>query len=271
MTTCHPSRISHDLNSGVGDINELVKRWNHRAMVNITCDRENYLNGNIKFLFEYAGLRNSPRTTLRPIHGRNVPRYVPVVLAEVTIDKTSWKVGDLFDKHLRGKPCVVSGWDKKLVLIENVECVDEREKFIPAGLTVGFQVEKGLIEGWRDPIGESLLYGFIKPCLGFAEGELQPPSFSLRGRGGRHDFPIGVVESGAQIVDSIATNECRPVYDGFVAFCEGGSLSGLCVCFEDICERAAFLEQYVQLIDVFRGPMNLECRAISHMTETPNE
>jgi hypothetical protein len=31
-----------------------------------------------------------------------------------------------------------------------------------------------------------------------------------------------------------------------------------------------FLEQYVQLVDVFRGPMNLESGAISHGNKTPN-
>lgn len=134
ITDCSLS-IPHDLDSRTGDINQLVKRWNYRAMIDVASDRENYVNGDIKFLFEYSGFRNSRRPTLSTIHRRNVPRYVPIVLAEATIDKTARKVGDLFDKHLRGNPCVVSSWDKKLVLIEDVEFVDEREIFIPARLT----------------------------------------------------------------------------------------------------------------------------------------
>lgn len=94
--------IPHDMNGGTGDINQLVKRWNHRAKEDGTSDRENYINGDIKFLFKYSGVRNSRRPTLRTIHGRNVPHYVPVVLAKATIDKTAREVGDLFDQHLRG-------------------------------------------------------------------------------------------------------------------------------------------------------------------------
>jgi hypothetical protein len=257
-------RIFHDSDSGFGNINELVKRWNHRAKVNRTRDRENYINEDIKFLFEYSGFGNLRGAPLTPIHGRNSPLYVPVVLAEAAIDKSSWEVGDLFDKHLGGKPCVISGWDKKLVLIENVKLMDEREKFIPSWLTMGLQIEKGLMEGWRDPIGESRLYGFIKPCLGFAKWELQVPPFFVRGGDRGHDFPVGVIKSGAEIVNNIATNKRCPVYDGFVSFCEGGALSTLCVCFENVGERALFLEQCIQLVDVFRGPMNLEHCAICH-------
>jgi hypothetical protein len=270
MITDGSLRIPHSLNGGVGDINQLVKRWNHRAMIDIASDRENYVNGDIKFLFEYSGFRNSRRPTLSTIQRRNIPRHVPVVLAESTIDKAAREVGDLFDKHLRGNPCVVSGWDKKLVLIEDVEFVDEREIFIPARLTMGFQIEKNLIEGWRDPIGESRLYGFIKPCLGFTKGKLQPPSFLVGSCKGGHDVPIGVIESGAEVVNGISANDCGPVYDGCVSFCEGGALSSLCIRFENVGERSLFLEQYVQLVDVFRGPMNLETSAIGHRNETPN-
>jgi len=260
--------IPDDLDSGTRDINQLVKRWNDRAMIDITCDRENYVNGNIKFLFEYSGFRDTRRATLRAIHRRNVPRNVPVILAEATINKPSREVWNLLDKRFGGKPCVVSGWDKKLVLVEDVELVDERDKFIPSRLSMGFQVEKGLIEGWRDPIGESLLYGFIKPCLGFAVGELDILPFPVSGGDRRDNYPVGVIESGTEIVNNVAANKRCPVNDGFVSFSEGGALSSICICFENVGERALFLEQCIQLVDVFRGPMNLEHRAISH--ETPN-
>lgn len=149
--------ISCVLNDADGDfrnINELMKRWNHRAKIDRTSDCENYINGDIQFLFEYSGFRNLRGTPLSPIHRRNKPHYVPVVLAEATIDKSWWEIRDLFDKHLGGKPRVISGWDKKLVLVEDIKLVDERQKFVPTRLAMGFQVEKGLIEGWRDPVGE---------------------------------------------------------------------------------------------------------------------
>lgn len=157
------------------------------------------------------------------------------------------------------------------MLVEDVELVDEREIFISTRLTVGFQIEENLIEGWRHPIGESRLYGFIKPCLGFTERELKPPSFLLCGCVRRNDVPIGMIQSSAEIVNGITTNNGCPVYDRFVSFCEGRALSGLCICFENIGERTLFLEQYVQLVDVFRGTMNLESGAISHGYKTPNK
>lgn len=129
------------------------------------------------------------------------------------------------------------------MLVENVELVDEREIYIPAKLTVRLQIEKELIKGWRDPIGESRLYGFIKPYLGFTEGELQPPSFLISIGKRRHDFPIGVIESRAKVVDGITTNDCCSVYDGFVSFGEGGTLSSLCICFEHVDERSLLLKQ----------------------------
>ena len=132
--------IPHGLNSGAGDIDQLVKRWNYRVMIDVASDRENYVNGNIKYLFEYACIRNSRCSTLSAIHRRNVPRYVPVVLAEDTIEKIARKVWHLFDECLGGNPCVIAGWDKKLVLVEDVELVNEREILIPAKLTVGLQI-----------------------------------------------------------------------------------------------------------------------------------
>ncbi|MFM9836141.1 MAG: hypothetical protein ACKVOA_08565, partial [Methylophilaceae bacterium] len=102
------SSISNDTNSDSGNINELVKRWNHSAKVGRTCDRKNYINGYIKFLYEYAGIRNLSSSSLLSIHGLDVPSYVPIVLAEAAIDNSSGKIWDLFDNHIRRKPCVIS-------------------------------------------------------------------------------------------------------------------------------------------------------------------
>lgn len=251
------SSISHNTDSRLDYVNELVKSWNHRSKVSTTCDRENYINGDIKFLFEYAGRGNFQLPTLLSVYGRDVPTYVSMVLAEVAIDQTGRKIRNLFSDNITGKPCIISGWDQKLVLVDDVELVEEREKFVPTRLTVGFQVENGLIEGWGDPIGESLLYSFIKPCLGFAKGELQKLPFIFSGGERRNDVPISVVESGAEVVNNISANKCGSIYNRFISFCKSGALSDLCICFENIGERTSFIEQYVQLVDVFRGPINL--------------
>jgi len=95
-----PYYVHNNVNSSLRDINKLVERWNHRAKVNRICDCENYINGDIKFLFEYSGIRNIRRKKLTPIHRRDVPNHVPVVLAEAAIDKSSGEIWNLLDKHL---------------------------------------------------------------------------------------------------------------------------------------------------------------------------
>ena len=143
------------------------------------------------------------------------------------------------------------------MFVENIELLNEVEKSVPSIFTVGFQVEKSLIEGWGDPIGESILYGFIKPCGGFAKGELNFSSFSVRVGERRDNSPVGVVKGGSEVMDGISTNECCPFYNGFVLFGINGALTGICICFDDIGKRALFAEKFVQLDDAFRGPINL--------------
>lgn len=135
---------------------------------------------------------------------------------------------------------------------------------------MGFQIEKSLIKGWRDLIGKSLLYGFNKPYLGFAEGKLYIRNFPISDGKRRNDVPIGMIKRRAKVVNCITQNYSSPIYDGFISFCEGGTLSCLCICFENIGERSLFLEQHVQLVDVFRGTLNLEIGAIFHGNKTPN-
>jgi hypothetical protein len=66
-----------------------------------------------------------------------------------------------------------------------------------------------------------------------------------------------VIESRAQIMNHVSANDRRLIYDGFVVFGEGGSLAGLGVCLDNVGEGAIFAEQFVQIYDVFRGPINL--------------
>jgi hypothetical protein len=71
---------SDDLNRRFGDIDKLVERWNYRAQVGRTLDRENYLNGDIEFcssILEEA--RGSP---LLATHGRDIPNDILLAHAE---------------------------------------------------------------------------------------------------------------------------------------------------------------------------------------------
>ncbi len=46
--------FAHDGERFFRDIDELVESWNHWATVIGLSDYENYINGHIKFLFEYV-------------------------------------------------------------------------------------------------------------------------------------------------------------------------------------------------------------------------
>ena len=74
----------------------------------------------------------------------------------------------------------------------------------------------------------------------------------------------GVVECATEVVDDVSADHGRLIYNGFVLFNRCGTLSGLCVCPNDVGERRCFAEKFVKLLEVFRGPINLEQCAICH-------
>lgn len=241
---------SHHVNSDPCDINQLVERWNNWARIALCADYENYLNGNRKFLFEWHASGNA---------GIDTPNDIPIVLAEShSAHEAGREVGDLSLKRFGGNPCVVARWNEQSMLVNGVHGIDQTEKFVSSKITIGLQVHHRLEESGGHPIGESVLYGFVKPCLGFAEGELHS-SFLLRGLGKRrNDLPVRMIERGLKVVDGISGNQSRLVYDGFVLFGVGGALTGLVICCDDVDEGSFIAEEFVQLKDVFRGPIDLE-------------
>jgi hypothetical protein len=247
--------ISQNADSRAGDIDELVQRWNHRATVWSCSDRENYINGDVKFFFEYRGCSKARHDALGWGQGHDIPNNIPTILAEPH-SASERKVRNLRDDHVARYPCVISRWNKELVSVEYIRLMDEVEKFISAKLTVRFQVNKSLKEGWGDPLGQSVLYGYVKPCGGFTERELDVPQLPFLDQRG-DDIPVGMIQGATQVVDRVSTDHSGGFNDGFVLFGERGALAGLCICFKDVGERAFFAEQFVQLDDVFRCPINL--------------
>ena len=238
-----------------GDIDHLVQHWNHRSRVMSRPDRENYLNGDIEFLFDYAV--DAPiNTESEAWDSTHRPSNIPFVLAE-RIHTVHRKIGDLLPDDIAGQRYVVCRWNQEPVFVNDVHLMDEIEELVPARLTVGLQSLKCLEEGWRDPIGHSLLNSSIKPCGGFTKGKLYLSLLFGVSYSGGDNIPVSMVESSPEIVNSVTTDDSHFIYDGFVLFRKRGMLAGFCVALKDVGEGPFFLKEGVYFNDVFRGPINL--------------
>ena len=79
-----------------GYVHQCVQRWNHRAAVLRRADRENYVNGDIKFLFVGLALDPGGSAISSQYVGRGPGDVAPCILAHfnVTVQETG-KFGDL--------------------------------------------------------------------------------------------------------------------------------------------------------------------------------
>ncbi len=256
--------VFHDVENDTNDIDQLVEGWNNWAAIVGRSDYENYLNGNIKFLFEYTCGRRLDGAEIGGIDILGMPNHIPAVLAERKIDGPSRKIWDLSSYDFSGNSCVVSYWGQSTVFARGVDFVDQVEKFVPSSFAVGFEPDDGIKESLTCPMGESVLHGFVKPIRSFMKGELDLPFLPLFVGEGRDNLPVGMVKRRMEAVDSFARNHSDSIYNGFVFFSERGALAGLCICFEDVGEGAIFAEQFVKLHDVFRSPINLESGVVHH-------
>lgn len=249
--------VLHDVENVTDNIHQLVEGWDNWAAIVGRSDYENYLNGNIKFLFEYARGRRANGDKIGGIDILGTPTHIPAVLAERTIEEPSRKIWDLSSYDFTGNPCVVSYWGQRSMLVRGIDLIDEVEKFIPSRFTVGFEANDSVEKPLTYPIGESVLHGFVKPIRGFAERELDVFLFPFLGGEGRHNFPVGIVKRRMERMDRVTGNQSNSVYNGFVLFSERGALAGLCICFEDVGEGTFFADEFVKLSNVFRSPINL--------------
>lgn len=104
-------------------IHELVEGWNYGARVRERRDRENYVNGDVEFLFEY-GIVDAFRAPHLAAHGgKGLPDYVPLVVAK-RILTSEGKIGDEGAHHCAGKFLIIARWNQELVLVRNVEPLD---------------------------------------------------------------------------------------------------------------------------------------------------
>lgn len=250
----------HGADDGSCHVHEHVDRWNVRAVSSRRSDAENYVDGDIKLLFEYAPVASSRK----PGQGNAItnggvgfPTNIAVIVAERELSAPR-EVRQLASDHLAGQTCVISRWNELPVLVPRVLMVEQVEQLVPSRLTVGSEIHDEGEELWRHPVGKSVLHGFLKPCRRLGKRELNISLAAGFGYRRRHDLPIGMIERGAKPVKGVAAYKRDFIYDGFVLFGERGALAGVGICFDDIREGALFAEQLVKLSDVFSGPINLE-------------
>lgn len=249
--------VFHGVKNAMDYVDQLVEGWNDWASKVRLSDYENYLNGDIKFLFEYACGRWTDSAEIGGIDILGAPTHIPVALAECAIDEHNGEIRDLMSYNFVGNPCVVSYWGQRSMLFRGIDFVDQVEKFVPSSFAVGFESDYGVKETLTYPMGESVLRGYVKPIRSFAERELDIFPFPLLSGERRNNLPVGMVKRRMQVMDNITGNHSNAVYDGFVLFCERGALAGLCICFEDVGEGTFFADKFVKLADVFRSPIDL--------------
>ncbi len=251
------SVIDHDRNGTINSISHFVERGNNRFRISQLTDYQKYINGYIKFFFEYTQGWRFYYTDSSFINFNIIPGYIPAALAESAINDTTREVGNLPLNYFTGNPCVVSYWGREPMLVDIAEFMNDIEIFVPSIIAVGFQVDNCIYKGSTDETGTSILYGFGKRCTIFTKGKLDIslPFFVRNER--RNNFPIGIVKGTPEIMNCISTNNDNSIYDGIVSFSKGGALSGLCICFKNIREGAFFMDYFGKIRDVFRSSIKL--------------
>jgi len=251
-------RLPHDADGLFDRISHFVEGLNDWSRRSVTSDAENYVNGNINLAFKYVSGRRTEFAKIGPQEGSSgPPDNISWILAEYRRSEEG-EIGNLPLDDRTGDACIVSYWGQKPVLVSKVKLVNEPESLIPSRFTIRSEQLDCVKEPGAYPIGESLLYGGIEPCGGFAKGELDGP-FLVLGASERGDnIPKRVIQGRAKIVDDIAANQGHSVYDGFVLFGERGALAGLCIRLKNVGEGALLCEKLDKLSDVFRGPLDFE-------------
>lgn len=260
--------LPHNYDCLASRIDQCVECWNDWSRRSQRTDAENYIHGDIKFALEYVERRWLNPTELLNSAGRLPPEYT---LAEPAVVNIEGKFGDKLSDHAARKVYIVCRWDKQFVFVENIHFIDEGEKLVPSRFTMRVKLSESAVETCPGAMGQNLLDSTIKPVCFFGERELHQFALEIVGTVGGNDIPIGVVESGAEIVNNVSGYQSRIVYDGFVLFGKNGAFTGFGIGFDDQSERSRFSEKFVKLSDVLRGPINLEKCAICHGKPGPNE
>lgn len=258
------TKPGNDSNDLLGDIDKLVKRWNRKHSATIASALEAYIDGDIDLLFEYPVCGDALHYPVIQCERLAGPREVPSVLcnADFRVCRQSWEeVRDFLAHFTNHNFKVVPDRDQGRVFVGVIDGTHKVEELVASRFTVGFERQDSGMELWADLVGESITAGFVKPCSGFRKWKLNRPFFSGADCMGENNRRVSVVDCGSQILDGIATPNHKSVHYGFVAFGKRGSPTGFGISLKDVTEGSFFRENFGNIRDVFRGPINLEaCR-----------
>lgn len=258
--------LNHEPDRLTRRIDQCVKRGNYWSHIFQRSDAENYIEGNIKFAFEYMERWNFDVAKFFGFYGHKWPLKCAIAerCSAVNLEGES---GRKLPDYIASQSYVIIRWNQQPVLVNNIHLIDEVEKIVPSRFTMWPQIEHPTIRSCPGILGKSLLYGFCKPVCFSSKGKLD---FSLgvgRNAMGRNNVPIGMVERRTEIVNDISGDQTCIVYDGLVLFRPQNTLLGFGIGFDNKDEGSRFAEKFAKLGDVFRGPINLEKCAVCHGEE----
>ena len=237
---------------------ELLKRWDEWQDRARSSDMEHYVDRNLDLLFVYSAGQTWEANAV-PNDWVQAPDHVaPALTYGHGALNGCGKVGRKAAEVARINATVVCRRNQGAVLVRGIPVVEQIEQLVPTRFTVRFQADDEGKELWGNPVGQSVFHSFLKPCRSLGKGKLDRLSAPVIRDQGGDDLPIGVVKGRSEGLQRVAADQGSLIYDGFVLFSVGGTLVGFCVCFEDVSEGLLFAQQFVELSDVFRGPVNLE-------------
>ena len=234
--------------------NHSLQGWSEGPKGSFRRFAYDYLHGHGEFLFPASG-----EAVGLPLVAREFGDSPTDVTAISAKHQPFQPCGEIWQQSAdlaAGNLCVVCGWDKQFVLVEDVEIMGKDEIVVPSRIRLErLQRDPDIFGG---PIYLSIIEGtldvFRRPRLSY--GELDALALPLVAVGG-DKLPNSVVERGAQIMDRIADNQSEFSYDGFVSFGSDGAFSRLVIRFDSVAERAALLDNVVSVEDVLLGPLDL--------------
>jgi hypothetical protein len=109
--------------------------------------------------------------------------------------------------------------------------------------------------------------GFLKPSGRFRKWELKGLQLSGGdvGDAGPDNGTVCVVQGGREVHDGLPAADGDFAHHGFVGFDEGASPAFFCVSLRDEPEGSFFMDNCINVSDMFQGSVNLEASRLEHV------
>ncbi len=226
----------------LGQLGELMERWDNRLTLKGLAPAERYVNGDLRVLVDLDVTAGGEAEHLHAIFYRS---------------EFDGRDGDT--APFQAKPLEASSLangNEAVVLVCNVEVMDGAQRFVPS--LVRLQRAHFLNDLWAGSVYVSLCDGLLKAVDTDREGELNALGVAAVAS---DEFDGHVVEGAPEVVHGLAKNDAPYVGNFLPNLNHAIILSrNLRVCLSDQSVRASFDETCdlrVQVRDVMLGPLNL--------------